>query len=201
MVFYRMQRSDKVKRINKKTGISFLLLVFCLAVLTACGNRETTESNVNVNPTETPQATEEPVKTEEPEATKKPEDNKEEKEIIIYSINDDSLESEQMKVKVSDEITPEVIVSLVVEAFSEHSLDIGIDYVKQEDSNVIVSFLYDKAPLSQVGTDVEETILNSIADSLIDNVPNCKGVIFRAEGDAYESGHYAFGKDELYVKE
>lgn len=106
-----------------------------------------------------------------------------------------------MKVKVSDEITPEVIVSLVVEAFSEHSLDIGIDYVKQEDSNVIVSFLYDKAPLSQVGTDVEETILNSIADSLIDNVPNCKGVIFRAEGDAYESGHYAFGKDELYVKE
>lgn len=194
-----MQRSDKVKKINKKSGIAFLLLVFCLLMLTACGNREATESSADVTPTETPKPESTDTKKQEP--TKEPKVEDEGKEITIYSINDESLESEQTTVKIAGEITPEVIVNAVVEAFSEHSLEIGIDYVKQENSNVIVSFLNDKAPISQVGSGVEETILNSIADSLIDNLPECKGVIFRAEGKAYESGHFMFDKDELYVKE
>lgn len=204
MVFKRMQRSDKVKKINKKSGIAFLLLVFCLIMLTACGNREATQSSVDVKPTETPNK--QSAHTEKQEPTQKPteeptqEPKNEEKDVTIYSINDESLESEQTTVKIAGELTPEVIVNAVVEAFSEHSLEIGIDFVKQEGSNIIVSFLNDKAPLSQVGSGVEETILNSIADSLIDNL-ECKGVIFRAEGEAYESGHFLFDKDELYVKE
>ena len=68
-----------------------------------------------------------------------------------------------------------------------------------EGDTVIVSFLFGKAPLSTVGSDVEETILNSIANSLLDNVEDCKKVIFRAEGEAYESGHYAFEVDEAYA--
>ena len=64
---------------------------------------------------------------------------------------------------------------------------------------LIVSFLFGKPPLSSVGSGVEETILNSIAYSLLDNVEDCKKVIFRAEGEAYESGHYAFEVDEVYA--
>lgn len=204
-----MQRSDKVKIKNKKIGIVFFLLAFCF-MLTACDNKETNVETEKIEPAKTEESqnssdhkTKEDEKeanpTEKPEVTKTPEE--EGKSITIYSINDESLESEQTKVQIKGEITAKVIVDAVVKAFAEHSLEIGIDSVEQEGANVVVSFLYSKAPLSQVGSTVEETILNSVADSLIDNLPDCKGVIFRAEGGAYESGHFAFGKDELYVKE
>ena len=206
----RMQRSEKMKIVNKKISIVFFLLAFCF-MLTACDNKETevgTEQTSAPVETEKPENPSDNEKREDEESAnddKEQKDTKDAKEdgknVTIYSINDESLESEQTTVKLKGEITPVAIVDAVVAAFEEHSLEIGIDSVKQEGSNVIVSFLYDKAPLSQVGSTVEETILNSIADSLIDNLPNCNGVIFRAEGEAYESGHFAFGKDELYVKE
>lgn len=121
-------------------------------------------------------------------------------EILIYGIQSDTLESEQVGVFVPEEIaiTPEYVVNQVIEVFREDSIDIGIDSVITEGDNVIVSFQGDKAPLYNVGSGVESTILDSIAMSLLDNIATCKNVIFRVEGKAYQSGHIKLGIDEIY---
>ncbi len=121
-------------------------------------------------------------------------------ELLIYGIQGETLESEQVGVLIPEEtvITSEYIVNQVVEVFAEDSIDIGIDSVLEEGDNVIVSFQADKAPLYNVGSGVESTILDSISMSLLDNVPTCKNVIFRVEGKAYQSGHIELGIDEIY---
>lgn len=191
---------------KRKFGIGVLVLILTMALFAACGKNtdESTDSQNNVT-------TENKVTTENDEQTTDNEEQKEDVEtadssqgvtgeVPIYSINDESLESEQTYVTI-EEVTPETVVQAVVDSLAEHSLEIGIDSVTMEGDTVIVSFLYGKAPLTSVGSTVEETILNSIADSLLDNVEGCKNVIFRAEGEAYESGHYAFGIDEVYAAE
>lgn len=122
-------------------------------------------------------------------------------EVNIYGINDTTLESEPVKGMIEGEVTAESIVLAVVKDFEEHSLKIGIDSVTAEGTTVIVSFKKDMAPLVQVGTDVEVTILNCISDSLLDNLDDCSAVIFQAEGEAYESGHLYYEKDEVYASE
>ena len=168
-------------KMKKRKNIVVFTFVLSMLLLVSCGTDTEETSNLN--------------KQEVVEQTTNQENKK---EIPIYSINDTSLEKEQIYIEI-DEITPNSIVESVVTALNEHSLEIGIDSVTMEEDTVIVSFLFGKAPLSSVGSGVEETILNSIAYSLLDNVEDCKKVIFRAEGEAYESGHYAFEVDEVYA--
>jgi len=122
------------------------------------------------------------------------------KEMLIYGIQNETLESQQVSVSIpkKSKITAEFIVDQVVDVFAENSLDIGIDSVTQEGDKVIVSFKADKAPLTNVGAGVETTILDSISMSLLDNLDTCKNVIFRVEGKAYTSGHIELGIDEVY---
>ena len=127
--------------------------------------------------------------------------NKTVTEIDIYGINEDSLESEPAHAVIEGEVNAKSIVQAVVDDYVAKSIEIGIFDVKEEANKVIVSFEYGKAPLANVGSDVEETILNCISDSLMDNLDNCKAVIFRAEDGSYESGHFAFGLDEVYASE
>ncbi len=122
-------------------------------------------------------------------------------EIDIYGINEDSLESEPAHAVIEGEVSAKSIVQAVVDDFAAKSIEIGIYDVTEETDKVIVSFEYGKAPLANVGSDVEETILNCISDSLMDNLDNCKAVIFRAEDSSYESGHFAFKFDEVYASE
>lgn len=195
-------------------------IIFCmLCVLAAFGfsgcakdsDVPTTETPaVNTEqPTQTPSQTQEPeqMQTQEPQETDNPQkpDNTaqsgEKKEISIYTINDNTLESEPVKVEVEKELTPETVVEAAVKSLEEHSLTIGIHSVTQEGDTVIVSFKKDTAPLVNVGSGVEETILNCISDSLIDNIEGCKNVIFRGEDGPYESGHLYFEMDEVYARE
>ena len=181
-----------------RRGVGLLILILTMALLGACGKK--TEDNKDSQQTQEEQTSSQQAEVNTEEENVEEENNQGPQEVPIYSINDNSLESEQTYVTI-EEVTPESVVSAVVDSFEEHSLEVGIESITMEEDTVIVSFLYGKAPLSSVGSTVEETILNSIADSLLDNIDTCKKVIFRAEGEAYESGHYAFGVDEVYAAE
>lgn len=122
-------------------------------------------------------------------------------ELPIYTINDESLETEDAIAYVSADtkVTAEVIVDEVVKAFSANSYDVKIESVSQEGDTVVVNFEKDSAPVSGVGASVEVSTLDSISYSLLDNLSTCKKVIFRVEGEAYESGHNQFGINEPYI--
>lgn len=122
------------------------------------------------------------------------------KELQIYCITDDASDKESVisMIPKDTKVTAEVVVNSVVIEFGNHGLEIGIDSVTEKDGTVIVSFLSGKAPAAGCGSSVEGLILDCISQSLLDNLDSCKKVIFRVEGKAYESGHFAFGIDEAY---
>lgn len=123
-------------------------------------------------------------------------------ELPIYTINDDgALEPVTALVPEGSDITPQLVVDKVVESLADQFITIGIESVTQENEAVIVSFKKDQAPYVNMGSEYEANILNSFAQSLIDNIDSVKKVIFRVEGKAYESGSYAYGIDEPYMSQ
>lgn len=123
------------------------------------------------------------------------------KEISIYTINESSqgVESATGLVPENSKITPQLIIDLVQDSLADQSIMVGIDEVTTDKDTVIVSFKSDQPPLINVGSGLEKTILDAIAQSLVDNLPDYPKVIFRVEGKAYSSGNFSYGLDEIYL--
>lgn len=206
------------KRMKKYSKYMVLVLILSLILLTACSRNkskeETTPSPTIEEQTKEPSNTimpteQEPEETPEPtetvlDATEEPEETPEltgpVKNLPIYTIQDETFDTEAYVARIPEdsEVTAELVVNTVVDSLKEHGLNVGIDSISQEGEAVIVSFEPDKAPLTDVGAGVEATILDCISQSLLDNVSDCKKVIFRSGGNAYESGHMVFEIDEPY---
>lgn len=121
-------------------------------------------------------------------------------ELVVYTVNSDAeVEAATALVPKDSEITPQLIVETVKEAMAENSLMIGIESVTTEGTSVIVSFYADQPPLSNVGAGYETAILDAIAQSLVENLDDFNKVIYRVEGEAYNSGHIELGIDEVYL--
>lgn len=214
---------------RKKTGLILMfILVASFTLLVACGKKndvdETSKSEDNIttedatgdevnevgsvdetveNSETDTQENDQTQETTEPQETTDVSKSEETTELPIYSINDDSLEKEDTVAVVpkDSEITAEFIVDEVVKSFEETGLEIGIESVVTEGDTVIVDFSSDKAPLVNVGSGVEATILDCIAQSLVDNLEGHNKVIYRVEGKAYESGHIMLDYDEVYLND
>lgn len=130
--------------------------------------------------------------------TLKPADTR---EISIYTLSESTEDVEVIPALIpkDQEVTPQFIVDLVTESLGDRLINVGIDKVSTEGDKVIVSFLSGQPPVTNVGSGVEGTILNAYAQSLVDNLKDYKKVIFRVEGKAYTSGHYAYGLNEVYL--
>lgn len=124
-------------------------------------------------------------------------------DLQLYTVNVDTgeIEVETALVPADTKITPDLIVDKVVESMADRSIEVGIEKVSYERDAVIVSFYKDKAPLSEMGSVYEAAILDAIAQSLIDNLEDYNKVIYRAEGEAYISGHFEFGLNDIYLED
>jgi cytoskeletal protein RodZ len=122
-------------------------------------------------------------------------------ELMIYTINMDNGEIEPKTALIPEdkEITPELIVSTVVESMADQALTVGVDSVTTQDDAVIVSFKSDQPPLVNVGAGIEAAILDAIAQSLTENLKDYSKVIYRVEGKAYASDHFELGINEVYL--
>lgn len=173
----------------KRRASCFFTILLLSVIIAGCGNQK--EGGKEVTQTETPS-------TQEVTA-----DGEKTEEIDIYTINETSLELEDVKAVVSyeGELTPEIVVNAVADSFYEHGIELGIDHVETEEDMVIVSFTGEekgKAPLCNTGSGVEGVILDAVSQSLLDNIDSCKEVVFRIEDRAYESGVFAFDYDQAY---
>lgn len=123
-------------------------------------------------------------------------------ELIVYVVNSSTdLDPVTALIPANNEITPELIIDTVVDSMADQSLVIGIEDVSTQDDTVIVSFYADQPPLSNVGSGLEDAILNAIAQSLTDNLDDYHKVIYRVEGGPYISGHIELGIDEVYFED
>lgn len=122
-------------------------------------------------------------------------------EITIYTLNSDTLEKEAITilVMVEDELTPDLIVEQVVEAMEDEGFYIGINKTVVKDDGVRIDFKSDAAPVVDVGASVEGSIIDILAQSILDNLPQYKKIYISIEDKPYCSGHLEFKLDDVYL--
>lgn len=199
-------------RINK---VSVILLLSSL-LLSGCGLSSSTNRNLDETKNgETSVLMEETVEdsTVEDSDSKKVEEEEHStdstdqveppitKEVHIYTISSDTTETRATIASVPEDttITEELIVQLVISDIADKSYVIEVNEVTVEGDHIIVDFDSATPPVKGVGEDTETAILDAFAFSMIDNLPECNGVIFRTDGNAYVSGNYSYDMDEIYL--
>lgn len=182
----------------QKKNFIYAMLCVCVAVLlSGCGTKQ--PDTVPTTATPIPGILQlAPENTDIEEPTIAPLENM---EVTIYTLNEDSLEKEAITVLVTleSELTAELIVEQVVDAMEDGGFYIGINDIITEGDTVIVDFRSDAAPVLNVGASVEGAILDIIGQSILDNLPNCKKIMYRIEGGAYQTGHLEFELDDVYI--
>jgi hypothetical protein len=124
-------------------------------------------------------------------------------DLPIYTVNVNSgdIETRTALISKDSDITPELIVTTVIESMADQSLVVGIESVVSEGDTVIVSFKKNQEPFSDMGAGYESAILDAIAQSITDNLDDYNKVIYRVEGKAYVSGHIELEVDEVYFED
>ena len=182
----------------QKKNVVYVMLCLCVAVLVSGCNVEREpkkEENVSLTPAVSKVISEVPNK-EKP--TIAPPENI---AVTIYTLSPDTLEKEAVTalVMLESELDAEIIVEQVVAAMEDSGFYIGIDEIFIDGDTVIVDFDSDAAPVCGVGASVEGAILDIIGQSILDNILDCKKIIYRIEGEAYKTGHLEFEFDEVYI--
>ncbi len=122
-------------------------------------------------------------------------------ELPIYTISGDLTELTAVTALVSEEtITEQIVTDAVVEALEGSLIYVKVNNVFYKDNVVTVDFDATSPPVSQVGASIEGLILDAFGQSLLDNVPGCKGISFTVDGGMYSSGHFEFAPDEIYMR-
>lgn len=186
----------------QKKKIIYAMLCICVAfVVSGCGKN----SSLTPVPTELPEATK-PVITVAPNLSGDKEDEPtiaplENLEITIYTLNSDTMEKEAVSVLVTveDELTPELIVEQVVDAMEDEGFYLGINDIVIDADSVRIDFKSDAAPVVDVGASVEGSIIDVLAQSILDNLPQYKKIYISIEGGPYHSGHLEFELDDVYL--
>lgn len=141
-------------------------------------------------------------KTMEPAETKTGSENK---ELKIYSINYDTDEVEDSVAYISadEEISVRVVADAVIEGFDDYGIDVRINDAVVENGNAVVDFKkYEDGQgiFKEPTKKVEETVLNCISYSILDNIPEVQGIIFRIDGQAYQTDNFSFEENQVYDK-
>lgn len=189
---------------NKKYRRLAIVTLLCMICVCGCKRKDESKYEPLTTPTVEATVTEIPIQkvtnTKELEPTIQELDDM--KELSIYSIDSESAEKISITAMISNEkeITPAMIVDKVVESIADEAYTIGIDSVTTQDDIVIVSFLDDHPPVTNVGSSVEGEILDAIAQSLLDNLDDYHKVIFRVMGGPYQSGHIELDLNAVYME-
>ena len=182
----------------KKKDIAYVMLCLCVAVLVSgcsLGREQENNKDGRLTPSVS-KSLSEMLQGEQP--TIAPLENM---EVTIYTLNPDTLKKEAITVlvMVESELNAEIIVEHVITAMEDSGFYISINEIITEGNTVIVDFASDTAPVFGVGASVEGAILDSIGQSILDNLLDCKKIIYRIDGGAYQTGHLEFGFDEVYI--
>ena len=184
----------------KIKNLIYAMLCICVAfVISGCGKN----TQGNTSPSDSLEVTATVAPTAEPDPSQKeptiaPPDNF---EITIYTLNPDSLEKEAVTVLVTanDELTPEFIVEQVIDAMEDEGFYIAVNDIIIDGESVRIDFKSDAAPVIDVGASVEGSIIDILAQSILDNLSQYKKIYISIEGGPYHSGHIEFELDEVYL--
>lgn len=174
----------------------YLFLVLCVLICVMTAGCKSNKQSPVITPTATPSGiistTLDKQRPSVPET----------KELTIYTISSDFSELVETYVLLAKEtdINSRIVTDNVVESLSDISLDVKICGVTEANGRVVVDFASDCPPAKDVSMNVEELILDAIAQSILDNISDSVEVGFTMEGNDYRSDNLHLEKTEAYLK-
>lgn len=196
-------RKTRLKKAQWKQWrmLTICLLLFVLLLLTGCSSENNAESKIT--PTSLPEPTKVPSVVSVTPTDKAFEFQLSEmQEIYFYTVNPVTLETEAVSVVVKSDFAddPNNLMILIAESLEDAGYEVGINGAVIEGENVVVDFFSEMCPVSGLTKDEEKAVLDAIAQSLLDNLAEQNGVVFRVMGEAYESENFSFGQYYVYMK-
>ena len=124
------------------------------------------------------------------------------KEIFYYTVNPETCETEAVSAVVNGELAdePDTLMMLVTDSLEDVGYEIGVRSTKLDGENVVVDFYSDMYPVTGLTREEEKAVLDAIAQSLLDNLTEQNGVVFRVMGEAYKTENFSFGQYYVYMK-
>lgn len=124
------------------------------------------------------------------------------KEIFYYTVNPDTFETEAVSAVVNGDIAddPDTLMLMVADSLEDAGYEIGIRSTELDKENVVVDFYSGMCPVTGLTKEEEKAVLDAIAQSLLDNLTEQNGVVFRVMGEAYDTENFSFGQNYVYMK-
>ena len=122
-------------------------------------------------------------------------------DVPIYSLDVDTKEIISTVVSVPDQtkITPSFIVDLVLADLEAKAYQIIVDSVEQKNDVIIVNINESTPLLLEAEKTIESSILDVIAQTLLDNILDCRGIVFQVNHEGYESSNFSYDRNYVYL--
>ena len=195
----RDKSCKKTQRLRLQMPV-FCLLLFLMCFIAGCSSSDNTPE---ITPTVIPTVTQSGSLTSVTPTGKAIEfELSEMKEIYYYTVNPDTFETEAVSAVVKSDYAdnPGNLVVLIGDSLEDAGYEVGIRSAEIDGDNVVVDFSPDMYPVAGLTESEEKAVLDAIAQSMLDNLAEQNGVVFRVMGEAYESENFSFGKHYVYMK-
>ena len=185
-----------MRRIFKLSAM-LLLCVFLCAGISSCTHAK--EPVPLVEPTQAVTSNE---PDNEPEITKTIPGKDDTKVVTLryYTVSGDGqLERATSMVQDTTAITPELVLDFLIDSLEDESLVLKVESVTIADSVCVISFddtIYD---IASEGERIEDAVLDAIAQSILDNVPEVSSVRYLINGGKYVTDNNSFTQDSAYM--
>ena len=121
---------------------------------------------------------------------------------LIYTVDASTSRVVRSTVMVRDdtEITPSLVIDFIVDSLKDESLNLSFDGIEYEDGVCVVDFDDSIYTIAGKSVELEDAILDCIAQSVLDNVDGCMSVIYRIHNEAYSTVNRHFAYDFVYME-
>ena len=111
------------------------------------------------------------------------------RELQIYTLSADleNVEAVTALVSAEGDLTPEIIVEVVLEAMADSAYFVEITGIFVKEDRITVDFYKNGPPVTNTNHAVEVAILDAIGQSLLDNLPEYNRISYSIEGEAYQT--------------
>ena len=184
-------------QVRRQRKLYALLTVCMLFWLQACGDGEH-KTDITKKPTQSPTPT---VAIVTPNVTI-PLAHGEIRELQIYTLSADleNVEAVTALVSVEVDLTPEIIVGVVLEALADTAYFVEVTDISIKDDMIIINFDKEGPPVTNTHHTVEAAILDAIGQSLLDNLPEYNKISYCIAGEAYQTKNIELALGESYIE-
>lgn len=121
--------------------------------------------------------------------------------LLIYTVDatSESVVNQTVMLAENTEITPALIIDYITEALKDESVKLSFDGIEYSNGRCIVDFDDSILSIAKASPDLENAVLDAIAQSVLDNVDGCMEIVYRLHGQRYSTANRTFDIDYVYM--